>query len=59
MRLVKELVDAVALEDRTRDFHGERALPVTKQLKSPIERAILIKGVAAFVRSDAPVEYPV
>ena len=58
-RLVKELVDAVALEDRTRDFQGERALPVTKQLKSPIERAILIKGVAAFVRSDAPVEYTV
>lgn len=52
-RLVKELVDDVALEDRTRDFHGERALPVTQQQRSTIERAILAKGLAAFVRSDA------
>ena len=51
-RLVKELVDLVALEDRTREWQGVRALDVTQQQRSPIEHAILTKGIAAFVRSE-------
>jgi SAM-dependent methyltransferase len=58
-RLVKELVDVVALEDRTREWQGERTLPGTEQLLSPIERAILTKGIAVFVRSGVSFDGPV
>ncbi|GEM_PF-1645756 len=52
-RLVKELVDLVALPDRSMLWEGERVLPVDSELPSPISRAVLTNSLAAFVRSDA------
>jgi hypothetical protein len=53
-RLVKELIDLVALRDRTKDVEGGRSLPVAEELASPISRAIITNGIAVFVRSGAP-----
>jgi hypothetical protein len=52
-KLVKEIVDEVALPDRTMDWQGERSVPgVNDQLVSPVERAVLVNGVAAFLRGE-------
>jgi hypothetical protein len=52
-RLVKELIDLVALSDRTMLVDNQRALPVQSQFGSPIGRAVLTGSISAFVRSDA------
>lgn len=51
--LVKQLVDLVALPDRSMLWEGRRVLPVDSELPSPISRAVLTNSLAAFVRSDA------
>lgn len=51
--LVKELVDLVALPDRSMLWEGSRVLPVDSELPSPISRAVLTNSLAAFVRSKA------
>jgi SAM-dependent methyltransferase len=51
-RLIKELIDSIALEDRTRLWQGVRSLPVERQFLSPIRSAMIINGIAAFFRSE-------
>lgn len=51
--LVKELVDLVALSDRSMLRQGRRVLPVESELPSPISKAVLTRSLAAFVRSEA------
>jgi hypothetical protein len=53
-RLIKELVDLVAMSDRTKLWGDQRALPVESELQSPISRAVLLTSIAALVRSEAP-----
>jgi SAM-dependent methyltransferase len=53
-RLVKELVDLLALSDRTKLWGDQRALPVESELQSPISRAVLLTSIAALVRSEEP-----
>jgi hypothetical protein len=52
-RLTKELVDVIALPDRTLQDEGKRVLPTRTQLQSPIRRAVIAPKIAAFERSDA------
>ncbi len=53
-RLIKELVDLLAMSDRTKLWGDQRALPVESELQSPIGRAVLLTSIAALVRSEAP-----
>jgi len=50
-RLIKELVDLTALEDRTRLWQGKRALRVSETKPSPIDYMIVRPSVVAVVKS--------
>jgi SAM-dependent methyltransferase len=50
-RLVKELVDLVALEDRTRLFDGKRAKRADDVQKSPIQRMIIVPSIVALIKA--------
>lgn len=50
-RLIKELIDEIALEDRTVLYGGVRALPVDKTLESAIARMIVGKSIAALIKA--------
>lgn len=50
-RLVKELVDLVALPDRTRLFRGRRALRVSEEQPSPIARMIVVPSIVVLVKA--------
>ncbi|MGD0322082.1 MAG: class I SAM-dependent methyltransferase [Acidimicrobiales bacterium] len=52
VRLVKELIDALALPDRTRIVRGARALNAESDLSSPISHAVIANTVAAYFRGD-------
>lgn len=51
-RLVKELVDLVALEDRTRLWQGKRAMKVSETQPSPIDHMIVMPAVVALVKAS-------
>jgi SAM-dependent methyltransferase len=57
-RLIKELVDAIALPDRTRQEDSKRVLPTQMQLPSPIRQAVITCSIAALVRSDGEMPGP-
>ena len=50
-RLVKELVDDVALRDRSMLFEGERALPVTDELQSSIDKMIVAPSIVVLFKA--------
>jgi SAM-dependent methyltransferase len=50
-RLVKELVDLVALRDRTRLFLGRRAMRVQEEQESPIARMIVAPAIVALIKA--------
>lgn len=50
-KLVKELVDLVALADRTRMFQGRRAMRTNEDQESPIARMIVAPSVIALVKA--------
>jgi SAM-dependent methyltransferase len=50
-RLVKELVDDVALRDRSLLYEGESALPVTDELQSPIEKMIVAPSIIVLFKA--------
>lgn len=50
---VKERIDELALFERTRDFHGARALPVDEAIHPPIERMVIIPGILAMKKARA------
>jgi SAM-dependent methyltransferase len=49
-RLVKELVDLVALRDRTKLFQGKRAIKANSEQNSPISRMIILPSIMALVK---------
>jgi hypothetical protein len=51
-RLVKELLDEVAVPDRTMQWKGERSLDVDRDYAAPIDKAVITNGVAAFFRGE-------
>jgi hypothetical protein len=52
-RLVKELIDEVALPDRTVAWKGQRSLrTVDRQCAAPISKAVITHGVAAYFRGE-------
>lgn len=53
-RLIKELVDLVALEDRTKLFQGRRAMRVSETQKSPVDHMIVYPSVVALVKAQTP-----
>lgn len=48
--LVKELVDELAIFDRTRLFQGARSLPVETEQASPFERMIIVPGLCGLLK---------
>jgi SAM-dependent methyltransferase len=50
-RLVKEIVDLVALQDRTALFNGKRAMQVSEEQPSPIARMIIIPALIAVIKA--------
>jgi len=50
-RLVKELVDLVALGDRTKLFGGKRAMRVKEEQASPVARMIVIPSIVALIKA--------
>jgi hypothetical protein len=52
VRLVKELIDALALTDRTLTYQGVRSLDAPGHPASPISHAVIANTVAAYFRGD-------
>ena len=50
VRLVKELVDEVAIPDRTMEWRGQRSLRVDRDQAPAISRAVITNGLAVFYR---------
>jgi len=57
-KLIKELIDLVALPNRTMSFDGPQSLLGSPGQPSPISRAMITNGISAFVRSEAPMPEP-
>ena len=51
VRFVKERIDEEALFDRSKEYHGQRAMQVAKELSSPIARIVLVPGILAMKRA--------
>lgn len=52
-RLIKDLVDIVALSDRTKLFQGRRAMRVREEQKSPIEKMTIVPGIVVLVKAQS------
>ncbi len=50
-RFVKERIDEVAMSDRTKEYHGARALPVGREQASPIARLLIVPGIVAIKKA--------